>query len=191
MATDFSLGSSGGTAGKISSRGGCCSTGTGCQRWWMSVLGNFLDAATWSHSWPALALVTVLLSVGGWTTDLHRSLRTSISVIILMENAVSGSTENISDLIFAENGCKESLTKCAKLRSSWNKWQLCVVHHLAQKDMACCWRRYYNPVSQEGYRESQAWHMWAFLLLDQWFAQATRLTLWKYQLLALFDSSLV
>lgn len=42
VATDFSLGSSAGTAGKISSQGGGCSTGTGHQMWWISVVGNFL-----------------------------------------------------------------------------------------------------------------------------------------------------
>lgn len=129
MATDFNLGSSGGAAGKTSSRGDCWRTGTGHQRWWISVLGNFRDLARWSHSWPAPALVKLLLWVGSWNRHLHRSLPTSIAVIILMEIAVPGSTGIPSDLFFSDHGCKESLMKHAKLRSSYNKWRLFGVHH--------------------------------------------------------------
>lgn len=145
----------------------------------MSVFGNFLDSTAWSHTWSPLAAVKVLLWVGGWTKDLHKSLLTSIYVIIFMEKSAQWSTGNLSDSNFSGRGCKENLTKCAKLRSSYYKWWLCDVHHLAQKEKMCFWGRYYSSESQEGYMQSQVWHLWAFIILVLGFAEATRLNLFE------------
>lgn len=65
-------------------QGGCCRTGTGHWRCGISVFGNFLDSAAWSHTWSPLAVVKALFCMGGWTKDLLKSLLTSIYVIIFM-----------------------------------------------------------------------------------------------------------
>lgn len=97
----------------------------------------------------------------------------------LLEKSAQWSTGNLSDSNFSGCGCKENLTKCAKLRSSYYKWWLCDVHHLAQKEKMCFWGRYYSSESQEGYMQSQVWHLWAFIILVLGFAEATRLNLFE------------